>query len=200
MISARSDRAAGPSSCGLPEGTVDALRRGGTEAFRVVYEAHRARLYAFLLRLTRDPALAQDLCQETWMRLAANASRLTPDTEPGAWLFRVARNLFVSQRRWAIVQEAGAAALRGVLGRAAVPSPLEHMAASTTERRLEQALVALPMRYREVVLLISIEGFSAPEVAQMLGIDPAAVRQRLARGRAALKQVLSEGGDAEAKP
>jgi RNA polymerase sigma-70 factor (ECF subfamily) len=179
---------------------MDALRRGEADAFRAVYEAHRARLYAFLLRLTRDPALASDLSQETWLRLAANARRLTPDTEPGAWLFRVARNLFVSQRRWAIVHEAGLATLRGLLGRGSPPSPLENLAAGETERRLEQALVALPLRYREVVLLISIEGFSAPEVASMLDLDPGAVRQRLTRARAKLAQVLSEGGETEAEP
>ena len=168
---------------------VERLRAGDEAAFREVYEAYRARLYSFLLRLTHDEALALDLAQETWLRLAANARRLTPDTELGAWLFRVARNLFVSQRRWAIVQAAGLRAL-GLAPAPTIPSALEQLAAGALERKLEQALAVLPLRYREVVLLCAVEGFPAPEVAHMLGLSHEAVRQRLARGRAALRKAL----------
>jgi RNA polymerase sigma-70 factor (ECF subfamily) len=189
------------SSAGaLPAATLEALRRGEPEAFREVYELHRARLYAFLLRLTRDPQLASDLSQETWLRLAANARQLSPETEPGAWLFRVARNLFISQRRWAIVQEAGKVALRTVLGHSGPRSPLEAMTSDRDQRKLERALAGLPLRYREVVLLVSIEGWSAQEVADMLDLQPATVRQRLARGRAALKKALADKDDNEAQP
>jgi RNA polymerase sigma-70 factor (ECF subfamily) len=172
------------------------LRAGDEAAFRTVYDAYRARLYSFLLRLTRDEALALDLSQETWLRLAANVTRLTPDTEPCAWLFRVARNLFVSQRRWAIVQAAGLAAL-GLAPPPSVPSALEQAAATLLERRLELALSSLPLRYREVVLLISLEGFTAPQVADMLGLSHAAIRQRLARGRAMLRRALEDGPPTE---
>jgi RNA polymerase sigma-70 factor (ECF subfamily) len=168
---------------------VERLRSSDEAAFREIYEAYRARLYSFLLRLTHDQALALDLAQETWLRLAANATRLTPDTEPGAWLFRVARNLFVSQRRWALVQAAGLAAL-GLSPPATIPDALEQIVAGALERKLEHALAALPLRYREVILLTSVEGFAAPQVAQILGLTHATVRQRLVRGRAALKQAL----------
>jgi RNA polymerase sigma-70 factor, ECF subfamily len=172
-----------------PADVVERLRAGDEEAFRDVYEAYRARLYSFLLRLTHDETLALDLAQETWLRLAANAARLTPDTEPGAWLFRVARNLFVSQRRWALVQAAGLAAI-GLAPPPMIPSALEQIAADALERKLEHALAALPLGYREVVLLIAVEGFAAPQVADMLGLTHATVRQRLSRARAALKQAL----------
>jgi RNA polymerase sigma-70 factor (ECF subfamily) len=168
------------------------LRQGDPAAFECVYEAHRARLHAFLLRLTRDAALARDLAQETWLRLAANARELAPDTEPRAWLFRVARNLFVSQRRWAIAQEAGLAALRR-RQTPALPSPLEQAAADELELRLERALAALPLRYREAVLLAAVEGLPAPQIAEILGVTPDSVRQRVARGRAAIRRALEEG-------
>lgn len=186
---ARTDLAARPA---VDADLLARLRAGDEAVFREVYETYRARLYSFLLRLTRDETLALDLAQETWLRLAANAARLTPDTELGAWLFRVARNLFVSQRRWAIVQAAGLAAL-GLAPPASLPSAFEQASMTALERRLELALAAMPLRYREVVLLIAVEGFAAPRVADMLGISHDAVRQRLARGRARLRTCLEDG-------
>jgi RNA polymerase sigma factor (sigma-70 family) len=174
----------------LPPETVERLRAGDAEAFRAVYEAYRARLYTFLVRLSQDEQFARDLSQETWLRLAANARRLDPNTEPAAWLFRVARNLFVSQRRWSRVHHAALAALR--LTSVQSESPLERVAADATQRRIERALAELPMRHREVLLLVALEGFGATEVAAMLGLSHAAVRQRLSRGRAAIARVLDE--------
>ena len=78
----------------------------------------------------------------------------------------------------------------GLAGQPSIPSALEQLAADGAQRRLEHALAALPLRYREVVLLTAVEGFAAPQVAEMLGVSHAAVRQRLARGRAALKRAL----------
>jgi len=162
--------------------------------------AYRARLYSFLLRLTRDEPLARDLSQETWLRLAASARQLTPDTEPSAWLFRVARNVFLSQRRWLVVHRASLAALRFILPDRDEPSPFDRVVAGALELRLERALAALPLRYREVVLLMSVEGFEAPQVAEMLGLSQAAVRQRLSRGRAMLERALADRNEPESRP
>jgi RNA polymerase sigma-70 factor (ECF subfamily) len=60
---------------------------------------HRQRLFSYLLRLTRNRELAEDLMQETWLRLATHADRLRPGTCFAAWLFTVARNLFLSHQR-----------------------------------------------------------------------------------------------------
>jgi RNA polymerase sigma-70 factor (ECF subfamily) len=176
----------------LPAAALARLRKGDAAAFEQVYDAYRARVYGFLLRLTRDASLAQDLAQETWLRLAANARTLTPDTELHAWLFKVARNLFVSQRRWAIFRENGLRILHLLPPSAAIPSPLEEAAAGELGLRVERALLGLPLHYREVVLLVAVEGLSSAEVAQLLGVSHAAVRQRLARGRAAVVRSLEE--------
>jgi RNA polymerase sigma-70 factor (ECF subfamily) len=198
-VPARAGRPDPRPSSAIDADTIARLRAGDEAAFRTVYDAYRARLFSFLLRLTRDEALALDLSQETWLRLAANARRLTPDTEPSAWLFRVARNLFVSQRRWAIVQAAGLAAL-GLAPPKGVPNALEEAAATALERRLDAALAGLPLRYREVVLLCAVEGFPATQVADMLNLSHATVRQRLARGRAMLKVALEDGPPTDREP
>ena len=168
------------------------LRAGDPSAFDVVHHAYRARLYGFVLRLTRDASLAQDLSQETWLRLAANARRLAPDTQLQAWLFRVARNLFVSQRRWAIVQDACLSALRLARAPHALPTPLEQACTDARTLALERALGALPLRDREILLLVSVEGLNAAEVANIVGASHAAVRKRVSRARAALVRALEE--------
>jgi RNA polymerase sigma factor (sigma-70 family) len=171
---------------------VERLRAGEREAFDEVYAAVHVRLHAFLLRLTRDPALARDLAQETWLRLAANARRLAPDSDPGAWLFTVARNLYVSRRRWALLDHARRLEL--FIGRRerSAPSPLEQACGDELQRALERALAALALPEREVILLVCVEGFGAHEVATMLEISPAAVRKRLSRARARVLAALPE--------
>src|SRR4051812_24719031 len=89
---------------------VDRLRDGDAAAFDALYEAYRPRLFGFLLRLTRQRSLAEDLLDETWLRLVAHARTLRADTRIGAWLFTVARNLYWSYRRSSMT-EAGALSL-----------------------------------------------------------------------------------------
>src|SRR5512145_2118176 len=85
---------------------VEGLRRGDTAAFDLAYDAYRARLFAFLLRLSRRRAVAEDLLDETWLRLVRHARDLQPDTRLSAWLFTVARNLYWSHRRTCLLEEA----------------------------------------------------------------------------------------------
>src|SRR6478672_6568524 len=81
------------------------LRAGDTAAFDEVYDAYRPRVFAFLLRMSRNRTLAEDLLDETWLRLVRHATRLLPDTRLGAWLFTVERNLYWSHRRDALLEE-----------------------------------------------------------------------------------------------
>ena len=166
------------------------LLTGDPVAFAVVYEAHRARLFTFLLRLTRDEQLARDLSQETWLRFAANVQRLDPDSEPGAWLFSVARNLFRSQRRWTLLDRERLAEWGFRRARDVPASPLTEATDHELTRRMELAITNLPLRYREVLLLVSVEGFENAQVCTMLDLEPATVRQRLSRARAMLRKAI----------
>ena len=81
------------------------LRAGDTGAFDEVYDAYRPRVFAFLLRMSRNRTLAEDLLDETWLRLVRHAPRLLDDTRCGPWLFTVARNLYWTHRRDLLVEE-----------------------------------------------------------------------------------------------
>ena len=90
-------------------GLVDGLRRCDPAAFEAVHEAFNSRLFNFLARLSNSRDIAEDLLEETWLRLVSHAPELRPDTSLGAWLFTVARNLHVSYRRSRLLEDAGSA-------------------------------------------------------------------------------------------
>lgn len=169
------------------------LRAGDTAAFDAIYDAYRPRVFAFLLRMTRRRNLAEDLLDETWLRLVQHAAQLRPDTRLGPWLFTVARNLYWSHRRSALVEEASGPELLGLWPTPAPwPSPFDVAAASELQRRVERALAALPPQHREVLLLVGHEGLTPRDAAAVCGISAEAARQRLSRARAALEKQLDE--------
>ena len=171
------------------------LRQGEAAAFDEVYTRFHAPLYAFLARLLGRRDLAEDLAQETWIRLATHASGLRPDTRLGAWLYTVARNLTLSFRRWS----AFTGRRLSILHRRPVEggdSPFDLASASETQRRLEAALASLPEKYREVLLLVGVQGLPREDAAAALGLRPDALRQRLLRARAMIEERL---GPAEAE-
>src|SRR5262245_19481207 len=87
---------------------VERLRQGDPGAFDEVYAAFNSRLFTFLVRLSRRREVAEDLLEETWLRLVKHARRLEPDTRLGPWLFTVARNLHVSFNRSRMLQSSAA--------------------------------------------------------------------------------------------
>lgn len=174
---------------------VHRLRAGDSTAFDAVYAAFNARLFSFLVRLSRRRDVAEDLLEETWLRLVAHAGRLRPETRLGPWLFTVARNLHVSYCRSRLLEESHTAGLIGLWPfEWPRPSPFEETAATEMERRIESAIASLPSAYREVLLLVGIEGFLPAEAAAVCGITPEALRQRLSRGRALLLRRLETDG------
>lgn len=177
---------------------VERLRAGDREAFDEVFRTYRPRIYSFLVRLTKNPSVAEDLLQETFIRLAKHAPRLAEDTRLLAWLFTVARNLFVSQRRWALLDLGRTSEMQMWSQlRGGPETPFAMLAGSETERLVEQAIADLPVRGREVVLLVAKEKMSPKEAAAVLGIEPAAVRQRLARARAMIQERLDRQAKSE---
>jgi RNA polymerase sigma-70 factor (ECF subfamily) len=172
---------------------VDGLRAGDSAAFDAVYEAFNRRLFNFLARLTNRRHVAEDLLEETWLRLVTHAPRLRPDTHLAPWLFTVARHLHASHCRSRLIEDAHADGLLGLwpAGRPE-PSPLVAAEAGETERRVTAALASLPVTYREALLLVAVEGLQPAEAAVICGISPEAMRQRLHRARALLARRLGD--------
>lgn len=169
------------------------LRAGDTAAFDLIYEAFHGRLFNFLARLSHRRDVAEDLLEETWLRLVQHAGRLRPETRLGPWLFTVARHLHTSYCRSRLLEDSHATSLLGLWphGRP-VRSPFDATAADEAARLVATALATLPLPYREALLLVALEGLSHSEAAAICGVTTEAMRQRLARGRALLARHLSD--------
>jgi RNA polymerase sigma-70 factor (ECF subfamily) len=177
------------------------LKRGEPAAFDEAWEAYRARLFGFLLRLCHRREVAEDLLQETWLRLATRAPLLRDDTRLSSWLFTVARNLFVSSLRSRRHRAEGSPENEPEAEWATGPSPFDQAAAVELRRRLEDALARLPTAQREALLLVAVEGFTPSEAAGIVGLRPEALRQRLSRARARLQVLLQPPAhDSRARP
>lgn len=167
------------------------LRAGDPRALAEVYERHHARIWAFLLRLSGRRHVAEDLFQETWLAVARDAASLREDSDLRAWLFTVARNRHRSHRRWALLDFTRLLEL----GRAPephAPPPDQEAEARWEAQRAEEAFRSLSAAHREVLLLVIGEGLDAPRAAEVLGLSPEAVRQRLHRARAELAEAVEK--------
>ena len=168
------------------------VREGDTAAFDAVHAMFNVRLFGFLARLARSRDVAQDLLEETWLRFVRHADRLDPDTRLAPWLFAVARNVHVSYCRSRAMEESRTAESIGLWPTGLQASPFEQTASNELQRRIEAALATLPGPFREVLLLVGVEGLKPAEAAVVCGIAPDALRQRLSRARALLAQRLEE--------
>jgi RNA polymerase sigma-70 factor (ECF subfamily) len=166
------------------------LRAGDPDAFDQLHGAFNTRLFSFLVRLARSRDVAEDLLEETWLRVVRHAPRLREDTQLGPWLFTIARNLYVSYCRTRALDTAAVSSLSLWPVLATAPSPFEATAASELARRVESAVASLPSKYREALLLVASEGLTAAEAAAVCGVRPEAMRQRVSRARTLLAASL----------
>ena len=162
------------------DGLIERLRRGDRAAFRVLYARYAQPTFRFLRRLTGRRDAAEDLHQETWMRVARSQEKLWADSDLGAWIFAIARNTFVSSRRRAATGPVRDDHAEAVTATDDDPACVD----------LERALVRLPVAQRELLLLVGVEGLDVARVATILELREDAVRQRLSRARTALAEAL----------
>ena len=163
-------------------GVIARLRAGDPAAFELVYDAEKASVYGFLLRLSRDPHTAADLFQNVWLKLARHAARLQEDSNLRAWLLTVARREYIGFRR------AQALDISRVLLLGLVPR-MDHSGEPEADLALSSALARLSDADREVVLL-GASGLEPEAMAEAVGVTGAAFRQRLSRARRRLAALL----------
>jgi len=160
------------------------LRQGDEAAFREIYASYRTRMHSFLLRLSRRRDLSEDLCQEVWLRLVAGPPTLQPGMPLGPWLFRVARNTYISYLRSREYDADRTAEMTAIQFQpSSQADPLEELAESETQRRLLAELSRLPLLYRECLLLVACAGLTPQQAAEILELPAATFRKRLSRAR-----------------
>lgn len=171
---------------------VSRLRAGDGSAFDEIYDAYNHRLLCFLTRLEKNRSIAEDLLEETWLRLVSGSEDLLADTRLGPWLFTVARNLYVSYCRSRAREESYTADLI-LLWPSGLPQSLFDSASlNEFEEQLEAAIAALAPMYREVLLLVGVEQLRPMHAAEVCGITRECLRQRLSRARGLISRFLAD--------
>jgi len=172
------------------------IATGEEAAFRLLVERWEAPVMSFLWRMTGSREEAEDLTQDTFVKVHANASRYTPRGRFQSWLFRISGNL---ARSWA--------RRRKIVGwirydpelherPAAGPAPDDQLAEDETSRRVRAALAELPERQRQALIMRKYHEMSQREIAEAMGASEGAVESLLIRALAGLrKRLVSETGD-----
>ncbi|QLQ15841.1 MAG: sigma-70 family RNA polymerase sigma factor [Micropruina sp.] len=163
--------------------------------------AHLDQLYGAALRMTRNPADAEDLVQETFVKAFASFKQFTPGTNLKAWLYRILTNTYINSYRkkqrqpqlsggdtiedWQLAR-AEAHTSDGL--RSAEMDALDRMPDSV----VTDAMAALAPDFRLAVYLADVEGFSYKEIAEIMGTPIGTVMSRLNRGRNQLRALLAD--------
>lgn len=158
-------------------------------------------LYAAALRMTRNPADAQDLVQETFVKAFAAFKQFEQGTNLKAWLYRILTNTFINSYRkkqrepyqgaideledW---QLGGAVSTTARASRSAEAEAIDHLPDSA----VKDALQAIPEDFRMAVYFADVEGFSYQEIADIMKTPIGTVMSRLHRGRRMLRDLLTD--------
>ncbi len=164
---------------------------------------HMPALYSAAMRMTRNPADAEDLVQETYLRAYRGFSGFREGTNLKAWLYRILTNTYINryrakQRRpdethlddiedFYLYRRLG-----GLEGARATRSAEDELLEQFSEAEVKEAVEALPEQFRIAVLLADVEGFSYKEIAEILDVPIGTVMSRLHRGRKGLQKRLYE--------
>jgi len=154
-----------------------------------VVREHADRVYRLAYRLTGNPHDAEDLTQETFVRVFRSLASYKPGTFEG-WLHRITTNLFLDmvRRRSRIRMEALPEDSDRLPGSG--PEPEQVFSDTHLDPALQAALDKLPPEFRAAVVLCDVEGLSYEEIGATLGVKLGTVRSRIHRGRAALRTAL----------
>jgi RNA polymerase sigma-70 factor, ECF subfamily len=162
--------------------------------FESLYQHHSREVWALVYARWLNADVAQDIMQETFLRLWKQRQSDSAIVNPRAWLLRVARNLAEDHAKSAFRRNGTQPpqTMNGVQGRE--PPSLERMAREETFGQLRDELAKLPTADREILTLRYALDYNATEIAEMLEINSTAVHMRLSRARQRLAERLTEQG------
>jgi RNA polymerase sigma-70 factor (ECF subfamily) len=161
--------------------------KGDLDAFETLFRQFQARVYAWIMRIVRDPGAAEDLTVETFWRIYRARERFDVQVDFGAWAYRIAINLALTHVRRKRPEEE----LPADVPQAAAPNPAVRR---EEQEQIQRALDQLPAKLRVVVTMALIEERPYSEIAQVLKIAPGTVKSRVFRAVRILRKRLNQMG------
>lgn len=188
------------------EALLGRVQGGDRVALEKLIQRHQGQIFRFGMKMCRNREDAEDVVQETLLAATRTIGGFRGASSVSTWLYSIARSFCIKKRRRSkfapehhesLEQDAAkdAHALADP-GR----TPEEHAEANQLEAALGEAIAGLEEKYRETLVLRDVEGLTAPQVAEITGLSVAAVKSRLHRARAALRDRLAPILDAETPP
>ncbi|HEX2881789.1 MAG TPA: sigma-70 family RNA polymerase sigma factor [Polyangiaceae bacterium] len=174
-----------------------AAQAGDRPALEQLLERLQGKVYGFGLRMCRNPEDAQDVLQDTLLAMARGVREFRRESSVATWLYSIARSYCLKKRRKSKFAPPSHLSLNddttpGMDNLIDTGPPPDDAAASRqVERALQRAIDQLDPAYREVLLLRDVEGLTAPEVAEVVGISIDAVKSRLHRARRAVRDQVA---------
>jgi RNA polymerase sigma-70 factor, ECF subfamily len=167
---------------------VGRVKTGDPEAFDALVGRYMARAYGFAYRLLGHREDAEDLVQDVFLTVLDRVDTFQERREFAPWFYRILANRALTQRKARAVRRTEAipdeTAAQGL-------SPARAAEQADIRERVREAVDALPNRQRVVVELFELEGWSGPEIAEMLDLSPATVRWHLHEARRTLRDTLA---------
>lgn len=178
-----------------------ACQRGRQEALEELYRRHHRAVFGFVLRLVQDCQLAEDLVQETFLRVYGNRERWQPRSKFTSWLYRIARNLCIDEKRryWNRLVHCDADMRVGESGDSQSVIDLrednnfnarQKCAQAVHAEMIKRAVNSLSHDQREVIILNKYQGLSYIEIADILGVTAESIKQRAYRAHLKLREIL----------
>jgi RNA polymerase sigma-70 factor (ECF subfamily) len=188
----------------LPDADVAALANQGREAaFRELVRRYERPVFSLIYRMVRDRETAEDLAQDTFVKVLNHIDRYRPEFKFSSWVFKIANNVAIDHLRRrqldtvsiegsphaATAAEAEASALDV---RSRGESPLEEIESRELGTAIERAIARLRPEYRACILLRHVEGRSYEEIAATLDLPLGTVKTYIHRARHELREMLQE--------
>lgn len=180
------------------EELMEEIVRGSEEAFAALVRRYQGRVINVVSRLINDRDRAQEIAQETFLRVFIHRERYRPSGKFSTWLYTIAMNLGKNEIRRR-VRARGVVSLDKLLEATgdsggfiadAGPGPERLYQRRDIKRKVAEAVAKLPTKFREVIVLRDLQQLSYEEIGDVLQIPGGTVRSRINRARLALKQLL----------
>ena len=188
----------------LPDADVVALAQQGRDsAFRELIRRYERPVFSLIFRMVRDRELAEDLAQDTFIKVLNHIDRYRPEFKLSSWLFKIANNITIDHLRRRHVDtisiEGSPNAITAESARATAititsggESPLEELESREIGAEIEKAIARLRPEYRACIILRHVEDYSYDEIAEIVKLPLGTVKTYIHRARQELRQYLGD--------